>query len=395
MLKPIITNQFTYQLPGDPNFERKSRQVEASVYSFVSPIKTSKPKLIHVSKEIQSILGFSDEDIQSREFLEVVTGNALFKNSKPYAMCYGGHQFGNWAGQLGDGRAINLGEINDWTLQLKGAGPTPYSRSADGLAVLRSSIREYLCSEAMHHLGVPTTRAMTLSLTGDEVQRDVMYDGNPALEKGAIVTRVAKSFLRFGNFEIFTARNDFINLNQNGFRKIIKKLPFELTNSQLNVLNEINKDLLSNKRMFRIIQGDVGSGKTIVSLLSILNVIQSGYQAAMMSPTEILAKQHFELSKKIDKYNYQISDVIEKPTIKKAPSNQAVIGRYILPKKIFTEIENLKPTKGKEIHITDAIRSLIKKQNKFIAHKFLGKYLDCGTLSGYINSGIQIFKEKK
>lgn len=161
---------------------------------------------------MQKILGFSDEDIQSREFLEVVTGNALFKNSKPYAMCYAGHQFGNWAGQLGDGRAINLGEINDWTLQLKGAGPTPYSRSADGLAVLRSSIREYLCSEAMHHLGVPTTRAMTLSLTGDQVQRDVMYDGNPALEKGAIVTRVAKSFLRFGNFEIFTARNDLKNL---------------------------------------------------------------------------------------------------------------------------------------------------------------------------------------
>lgn len=161
---------------------------------------------------MQKALGFSDNDVQSKEFLEVVTGNALFKNSKPYAMCYAGHQFGNWAGQLGDGRAINLGEINDWTLQLKGAGPTPYSRSADGLAVLRSSIREYLCSEAMHHLGVPTTRAMTLSLTGDQVQRDIMYDGNPALEKGAIVTRVAKSFLRFGNFEIFTARNDLKNL---------------------------------------------------------------------------------------------------------------------------------------------------------------------------------------
>ena len=127
-------------------------------------------------------------------------------------MCYAGHQFGNWAGQLGDGRAINLGEINNWAIQLKGAGPTPYSRSADGLAVLRSSIREYLCSEAMHHLGVPTTRALSLSLTGDEVLRDVMYDGNSAHEKGAIVSRVAKSFLRFGNFEIFAARNDIKNL---------------------------------------------------------------------------------------------------------------------------------------------------------------------------------------
>ena len=157
-------------------------------------------------------LGFSNQDIQSKEFLDVMTGNSIIENSKPFAMCYAGHQFGNWAGQLGDGRAINLGEIKNWALQLKGAGPTPYSRSADGLAVLRSSVREYLCSEAMHHLGVPTTRALSLSLTGDQVLRDMMYDGNPAYEKGAIVSRVAKSFLRFGNFELFAARNDLKNL---------------------------------------------------------------------------------------------------------------------------------------------------------------------------------------
>ena len=161
---------------------------------------------------MQEELGFSNNDIQSKEFLNFVTGNSILENSKPYSMCYAGHQFGNWAGQLGDGRAINLGEINNWTLQLKGAGPTPYSRSADGLAVLRSSIREYLCSEAMNHLGVPTTRALSLSLTGDQVLRDMMYDGNPAYEKGAIVSRVAKTFLRFGNFEIFASRNDLRNL---------------------------------------------------------------------------------------------------------------------------------------------------------------------------------------
>jgi uncharacterized protein YdiU (UPF0061 family) len=161
---------------------------------------------------MQQELGFSDEDIQSKEFLLYVTGNANIENSKPFAMCYAGHQFGNWAGQLGDGRAINLGEIKNWALQLKGAGPTPYSRTADGLAVLRSSIREYLCSEAMHHLGVPSTRTLSLSLTGDQVLRDILYDGNPAYEKGAIVSRVAKSFLRFGNFELFAARNDLKNL---------------------------------------------------------------------------------------------------------------------------------------------------------------------------------------
>ena len=131
-------------------------------------------------------------------------------------MCYGGHQFGNWAGQLGDGRAINLFEIEhqhkNWKVQLKGAGETPYSRSADGLAVLRSSIREYLCAEAMHHLGIPTTRSLSLALSGDDVLRDVMYDGNPAYEKGAIVSRISPSFLRFGNFEIFAARKDVKNL---------------------------------------------------------------------------------------------------------------------------------------------------------------------------------------
>ena len=136
-------------------------------------------------------------------------------------MCYGGHQFGNWAGQLGDGRAINLGQVtgidcNSYMLQLKGAGPTPYSRSGDGRAVLRSSIREYLCSEAMHHLHVPTTRALSLCSTGDNVVRDMFYDGNLAEEIGAVVCRVADSFIRFGNFEIFSAREDI-----NGLRTLL------------------------------------------------------------------------------------------------------------------------------------------------------------------------------
>ena len=207
-----LTNFFTDQLPADPNLENTRREVLEAVYSFVRPIKTSNPTLLHVSDEMQHTLEFSNEDIQSKEFLEFVTGNSILENSKPFAMCYAGHQFGNWAGQLGDGRAINLGEIKNWAVQLKGSGPTPYSRTADGLAVLRSSVREYLCSEAMHHLGVPSTRALSLSLTGDQVLRDVMYNGNSAHEKGAIVSRVAKSFLRFGNFEIFAARNDLKNL---------------------------------------------------------------------------------------------------------------------------------------------------------------------------------------
>ncbi len=156
---------------------------------------------------------------ESDDFTQVFSGNHLLPGMDSYAMCYGGHQFGNWAGQLGDGRAINLGEIVNqngqrWAVQLKGAGPTPYSRSADGLAVLRSSVREFLCSEAMYHLGVPTTRALSLVVTGEQVVRDMFYDGHPKPEPGAIVCRVAPSFLRFGNFQLFAARGETEVLKQ-------------------------------------------------------------------------------------------------------------------------------------------------------------------------------------
>lgn len=213
-----LNNLFTDQLSADPNFENSRRQVIQGYYSFVTPKETAKPELIHFSDEMLEALGISKEEAHTEEFLNVFTGNAVWSGTHPYAMLYGGHQFGHWAGQLGDGRAINLFEIdhNDkhWAVQLKGAGETPYSRSADGLAVLRSSIREYLMSEAMHHLGIPTTRALSLALTGDSVLRDVMYDGNPAYEKGAVVCRVAPSFLRFGNYQIFTARNDVAGLQK-------------------------------------------------------------------------------------------------------------------------------------------------------------------------------------
>jgi len=213
-----LNNLFTDQLPADPNFENSRRQVMQGYYSFVTPKETAKPEVLHVSEEMLEALGISKEQANTEEFLNVFTGNTVLPDTHPYAMLYGGHQFGHWAGQLGDGRAINLFEIdhNDkhWAVQLKGAGETPYSRSADGLAVLRSSIREYLMSEAMHHLGIPTTRALSLALTGDSVLRDVMYDGNPAYEKGAVVCRVATSFLRFGNYQIFTARNDVAGLQK-------------------------------------------------------------------------------------------------------------------------------------------------------------------------------------
>ena len=209
-----ITNKFTTELPVDERTENRPRQVVEACSSLVLPKYFSKPTLIHKSNEVLALVGL--EQLSDKETLSFVSGQAILDKFKPFAMCYGGHQFGNWAGQLGDGRAINVAEIEHlekhYTIQLKGSGPTPYSRTADGFAVLRSSIREYLCSEAMFYLGISTTRALSLSLTGESVVRDILYNGNPKKEKGAVVARVAESFIRFGSFEIHTARQDFKTL---------------------------------------------------------------------------------------------------------------------------------------------------------------------------------------
>ena len=209
----IFDNRFIQELPADPETVNNRRQVLGACYSRVLPTHVTAPKMVAYSKEVAELLDLSPEVCESANFTQVFVGNRLLPGMDPYATCYGGHQFGNWAGQLGDGRAINLGEVvnhrgEHWTLQLKGAGETPYSRNADGLAVLRSSIREFLCSEAMHHLGVPTTRALSLILTGEQVVRDMFYSGNPKPEPGAVVCRVAPSFTRFGNFQIFAARGE-------------------------------------------------------------------------------------------------------------------------------------------------------------------------------------------
>lgn len=214
-----LSNIFVDNLPADPIQATYPRQVQNACYSVAEPTKTHKPSVIAVSYDVLTDIGLPREYVQEESFLEVFSGNAIYDGMTPYACCYGGHQFGNWAGQLGDGRAINLGEQNSadgkrWALQLKGAGPTPYSRSADGLAVLRSSVREFLCSEAMFYLGVPTTRALSLMLTGDLVERDMFYDGNHQMEPGAVVCRIAPNFIRFGNFELPASRGDLTTLKQ-------------------------------------------------------------------------------------------------------------------------------------------------------------------------------------
>jgi uncharacterized protein YdiU (UPF0061 family) len=218
---PSLTfdNRFTRDLPADPLETNSRRQVAKACFSRVRPQPVSAPRLVAFSREAAGLLDLTEADCRSEAFTQVFSGNQLLPGMDPHAACYGGHQFGNWAGQLGDGRAINLGEIVNqqgerWTLQLKGAGPTPYSRNADGRAVLRSSLREFLCSEAMFHLGVPTTRALSLILTGDPVERDMFYDGHPEEEPGAVVCRLAPTFVRFGNFEILAARGEIALLQQ-------------------------------------------------------------------------------------------------------------------------------------------------------------------------------------
>jgi serine/tyrosine/threonine adenylyltransferase len=206
-------NKFVRDLPGDASLVNRPRQVKDACYSRVLPVSPDNPSLVAYSREMGDILDLGEEALKSQGFTDVFSGKTKLAGMDPYAMCYGGHQFGNWAGQLGDGRAINLGEVMNskserWALQLKGSGPTPYSRRGDGFAVLRSSIREFLCSEAMFHLGVPTTRALSLVLTGEEVIRDMFYDGHPKAELGAVVCRVAPSFVRFGNFQILPWRGE-------------------------------------------------------------------------------------------------------------------------------------------------------------------------------------------
>ncbi len=214
-MMPSLTfdNRFLRELPGDADTRNHSRHVTGACWSPVTPTPVAAPRLIAWSREVADALDLDAGALAAPELLAALAGNRLLPGMVAYATCYGGHQFGEWAGQLGDGRAIMLGELINRTgqrfeLQLKGAGPTPYSRRADGRAVLRSSIREFLCSEAMHHLGVPTTRALSLVGTGEAVVRDMFYDGHPVAEPGAVVCRVAPSFTRFGHFELLAARGD-------------------------------------------------------------------------------------------------------------------------------------------------------------------------------------------
>ena len=186
------------------NFENTFACLPKAFYSLQNPTPLTKPYLVSFNTSAADLIDLSRQEAMRDDFVEYFIGNRILPGSEPLAMLYAGHQFGNFVPQLGDGRAILLGETENnagefWDIQLKGAGPTPYSRSGDGRAVLRSSIREYLCSEAMHGLGIPTTRALCIVGSDDEIYRET-------IESAAVVTRIAQSFVRFGSFEVFFHR---------------------------------------------------------------------------------------------------------------------------------------------------------------------------------------------
>ncbi len=176
----------------------------------VVPTPLANPRLLHVNAELAARLDLDPAQLSRREFTGIFAGNRPLPGGAPVAALYAGHQFGVYVPQLGDGRAILLGQLRSaggesWDLQLKGAGPTPYSRFADGRAVIRSSVREYLAGEALHQLGIPTTRALSLIVADDPVRRET-------LERAAVICRIAPSHVRFGNFEVFYYRGQHARL---------------------------------------------------------------------------------------------------------------------------------------------------------------------------------------
>uniref|UniRef100_A0A672UY29 Selenoprotein O n=1 Tax=Strigops habroptila TaxID=2489341 RepID=A0A672UY29_STRHB len=219
-------------LPVDASEAGGPRAVPGACFSRVRPTPVQNPRLVAMSLPALALLGLEepagDREAAEAEAALYFSGNRLLAGSEPAAHCYCGHQFGSFAGQLGDGAAMYLGEVlgprgERWEIQLKGAGLTPFSRQADGRKVLRSSIREFLCSEAMFHLGIPTTRAGTCVTSDSKVVRDIFYDGNPKNERCTVVLRIASTFIRFGSFEIFKPTDEYTgrkgpSVNRNDIR---------------------------------------------------------------------------------------------------------------------------------------------------------------------------------
>ncbi len=187
-------------------FKNSFNQLPKQFYSKIEPEKTNKPKKVLINNSLCNELNIDYNYLDTEEGINILSGNLIHKDSDPLAMVYAGHQFGNWVPQLGDGRAHLLGEVldregNKYDLQLKGSGRTPYSRGGDGKAWLGPVIREYVVSEYMNNINIPTTRSLSAVLTGDNVYREETYPG-------AVLCRVARSHIRVGTFQYFYSRKD-------------------------------------------------------------------------------------------------------------------------------------------------------------------------------------------
>ena len=211
-----------HKFPVDPERKNYVRKVSNAIFSSVLPTPLNPPPILAAiaNAPLADLLDLDPCDCaSSAQFVDFVGGNWVHPTATPLSHRYAGHQFGYWAGQLGDGRAILLGEYRNrrgehWELQLKGSGKTPYSRAGDGRAVLRSSVREFLASEAMHYLGVPTSRAVGLVVSEEPVWRDQFYDGHPRQERAAVVLRIAPSWFRIGSLEILHHSREYMLLKQ-------------------------------------------------------------------------------------------------------------------------------------------------------------------------------------
>ena len=199
-------------------FDNAFARLPDTFHARVLPTPVPDPYLVCHSADACRLIGLDPAQVERPAFVETFAGNRLLPGMEPLAACYAGHQFGHYVAQLGDGRAILLGEVNGWEIQIKGGGRTPFSRGGDGRAVLRSSIREFLCSEAMHALGIPTTRALALVGSDRPVYRE-------EVESAALVTRLAPSFVRFGSFEVFYHRGQTEPVRQLADHVIARHFP--------------------------------------------------------------------------------------------------------------------------------------------------------------------------
>lgn len=206
-----MSNPKSRTWPTPPiNFDNTYAKLPGNFHTHLAPVPVANPRLIKINFDLAAELGIDGDFLGSSEGLEILSGNIVTEGSTPLAMAYGGHQFGNWAGQLGDGRAILLGEVLNidgvrYDIQLKGSGQTPYSRGGDGRAWIGPVLREYVISEAMAALGIPTTRALAAVSTGQDVMREDIFPG-------AILTRVSRGHIRVGTFEYFASKNDVPSL---------------------------------------------------------------------------------------------------------------------------------------------------------------------------------------